>query len=95
MSKATENIAKLAQVAVDGSNLTPVGTVGYFPASTPPAGWLDDIEAFIATQPRAAQIEWEYATEVQRSNAMIAGVQAATGMTDEQIDELFIEAAKL
>ena len=40
MSKATENIAKLAQVAVDGSNLTPAGTVGYFPAQTPPSGWL-------------------------------------------------------
>ena len=53
MSKATENIAKLAQVAVDGSNLTPVGTVGYFPASTPPAGWLKANGALVSRTRRS------------------------------------------
>lgn len=54
MSKATENIAKLAQVAADGSNLTPVGTVGYFPAATPPAGWLKANGALVSRTTYAA-----------------------------------------
>jgi microcystin-dependent protein len=40
VSKAIDTIAKLERVATDGSNLTPAGTVAYFPATTPPAGWL-------------------------------------------------------
>jgi hypothetical protein len=40
VSKAIDTIAKLERVATDGSNLTPAGTVAYFPATTPPGGWL-------------------------------------------------------
>jgi phage-related tail fiber protein len=40
VSNSTDTLEKLARVAVDGSNLTPVGTVGYFPGTSAPAGWL-------------------------------------------------------
>ena len=55
---------------------------------------LDDVDAVIAVAGRAAQIEWEYTSTVDRDNPVIAVVQQQQGMTDEQIDDLFREAAK-
>ena len=55
---------------------------------------LDDVDAVIAVAGVAAQIEWEYASTVDRDNPVIAVVQQQQGMTDEQIDDLFREAAK-
>lgn len=54
---------------------------------------LDDVEAAVAAAGRAAQIEWEYATEVQRTHPLIAAVQQAQGLSDAQIDALFVAAA--
>ena len=59
------------------------------------AGLLDDVEAVITAAGREAQIQWEYASVVERSNPVIAIVQQQQGMTDAQIDDLFREAAKL
>lgn len=42
-----------------------------------------------------AQIEWEYATVVDRNSALVFGLAGALGLTDEMLDNLFIEAAKL
>lgn len=56
---------------------------------------LDDVEAVTATAGRAAQLEWEYAAVVDRSNPAVAAVQHQQGLTDAQIDDLFREAAKL
>ena len=57
-------------------------------------GLLDDVEAMIAAAGREAQIEWEYASLVERGNLVIAGVQQQQGFTDAQIDDLFRGAAK-
>ncbi len=63
------------------------------------AGLLDDVEAAIAALPspqkEAARIEWEYSQEVQRHNGFVSVLAPALGMTDEQTDALFVEAAKL
>lgn len=59
------------------------------------AGLLDDVEVVIAAAGRAAQLEWEYAAVVDRSNPVIVIVQQQQGMTDAEIDDLFREAAKL
>lgn len=59
------------------------------------AGLLDDVEAVITAAGREAQIQWEYASVVERSSPVIAIVQQQQGMTDAQIDDLFREAAKL
>ena len=56
--------------------------------------FLDGVDAVIAVAGRVAQIEWEYASTVDRDNPVIAAVQQRQGMTDEQIDDLFREAAK-
>lgn len=59
------------------------------------AGLLDDVEAAIAGAGPAAKIEWDYAAEVQRSSGLVPAMAAALGMTNEQIDALFIDAKKL
>ena len=58
-------------------------------------GLLDDVEAVITAAGRAAQLEWEYAAVVERSNPAVAAVQQQESLTDAQIDDLFREAAKL
>ena len=59
------------------------------------AGLLGDVEVVIAAAGRAAQLEWEYAAVVDRSNPAVAIVQQQKALTDAQIDDLFREAAKL
>ena len=59
------------------------------------AGLLDDVEMVIAAAGRAAQLEWEYAAVVERSNPAVAIAQQQKALTDAQIDDLFREAAKL
>ena len=63
------------------------------------AGLLDRVDEAIASIPgdqgRAAQIEWSKATNVHRDHALINAMQDALGLTSEQIDALFIAAAKL
>ena len=59
------------------------------------AGLLDDVEAVISAAGRAAQLEWEYAAVVDRSNPAVAAVQQQEALTDAQIDDLFRGAAKL
>ena len=59
------------------------------------AGLLDDVEMVITAAGRAAQLEWEYAAVVERSNPAVAIVQQQKALTDAQIDDLFREAAKL
>ena len=52
------------------------------------AGLLDDVEALVATLPRAYQIEWERASVVQRDNQLVEIVRQQQGMTAGQIDDL-------
>jgi len=59
------------------------------------AGLLDDVEALVATLPRAYQIEWERASVVQRDNQLVEIVRQQKGMTADQIDDLFTLAATL
>lgn len=63
------------------------------------AGILDDVEAMISAmegaEGRAAQIDWEYALDVRRDWPLIGVLAPQLGMTDEQVDELFIAAASI
>lgn len=63
------------------------------------AGLLANVDAAIATMPspqkEAAQIDWEYATEVRRSSPLIDALGPALGLNDTQIDVLFIAAAAI
>lgn len=59
------------------------------------AGLLDDVEGAISTAGPAAKIEWEYAQEVQRSSGLVPAMATAMGMTDLQLDNLFVMASTL
>lgn len=59
------------------------------------AGLLDDVDAAVAQADRATQIEWEYATEVNRTWHTLVTLQAALGLSDQQVDDLFIQGSSL
>ena len=57
-------------------------------------GLLDDIEAMLSTD-RAMQIWWEYSLDIKRGNEHIINAGIALKLTDEQLDNMFIEGSKL
>lgn len=60
------------------------------------AGKLEDLEAIIAAHPyRPVRIWFENANEWLRANPYVNLLGPELGLTDEGIDNLFIEAAKL
>ena len=56
------------------------------------AGLLPAVEAAIAAAPKVAQLAWSDATEFTRDSPTIATMAAALGLTDAQVDALFIAA---
>lgn len=63
------------------------------------AGLLASVDAAIdglpSPQKEAARIEWEYATEVQRSSGLVPMMGVALGLDDAALDALFIGAEGL
>ena len=59
------------------------------------SGLLDDVTAAVAGAGQAAQIEWEYASDVGRNATLIQSLAGVMGLTDEQLDGLFVLAATL
>lgn len=59
------------------------------------AGKLDVANQVMQTAPRAVQITWETAQNFERYNHLIDALAPQLGLTGADIDNLFIEAAKL
>lgn len=63
------------------------------------AGKLSAVNTAIASmagiEGEAARIEWEFSSEVRRSQPLVIALTPALGMTSEQLDQLFITAAEL
>jgi hypothetical protein len=63
------------------------------------AGLLDQVDAALAAIPgdagRAARVEWEYATTIERGNPLFSQLVAALGLPDDALDNLFRQAAAL
>jgi hypothetical protein len=59
------------------------------------AGLLETITASIGSMPQNVVIEWEYASDVMRDSPTITALASALSLSKEQVDELFIEGAKL
>ena len=57
-------------------------------------GLLDDIEAMLSTD-RAMQIWWEYSLDIKRNNEHIINTGIALNLTENQLDNMFIEGSKL
>lgn len=82
------------------------GPVAALPASVTPyqariallgTGLIGAVEALMADPEtdQAARIAWEYATAIERDSPFIAAIAPALGLTEEQIDGLFIAAAAI
>jgi hypothetical protein len=60
---------------------------------------LSSIDGIIAQLPtpqkEAAQIEWEYATDVSRDSPLVAMLVQSLGLTEEDLDSLFTVASTL
>lgn len=63
------------------------------------AGLLQQVDQAISALPEpqqsAARIEWDYSSEVHRDRAFVQQLGQALGLSDEQLDALFIQAAAL
>lgn len=59
------------------------------------AGLLDVVEAAVNRAGGETQITWEYATEINRTDPLIATLADALGLKSDQIDALFVTAAAL
>lgn len=55
---------------------------------------LDEVEKLV-TGDRTAQLYCEYASVVERDNAVLLLMANSIGLTSEQVDEMFMEASKL
>jgi hypothetical protein len=58
-------------------------------------GMLAQVNAAVAAADEATKITWEFSSEVQRNNALVATLAAALSLTDQQLDNLFALAATL
>jgi|688.fasta_scaffold299776_3 hypothetical protein len=61
---------------------------------------LAAVDAAIANIPDqlqrdSVQVEWEYAPYVERTHPMLIPLAAALGLTEAQVDQAFIEAARI
>lgn len=58
-------------------------------------GLLATVEGMIASQDEATQITWKYASEFRRDDPLLNQLAANLNLTQQQIDDFFIEAAAL
>lgn len=58
------------------------------------AGLLDKAQAAVDAAGGATKITWEYATEFSRVEPLIDAIGQQLGLSDEQIDALFVYASK-
>ena len=62
-------------------------------------GKLADVPAAIAALPEPqktqAEIEWEYATHIHRTNPLVPMLATGLQLTDAQVDQLFIDGVEL
>lgn len=58
------------------------------------AGLLATVQAIADSDPEAS-IVWEYATVILRDSPFIAAMKSQSGMTDTEIDTLFVTAAAI
>lgn len=59
------------------------------------SGLLANVEAAVAAADAGTQMAWEYATSVDRNSAVVQSLSAVLGLSEQQLDDLFILAASL
>ncbi len=58
-------------------------------------GLLTAINANMANAPEAFKIEWEYANIIERKSPVVYALTTSLGLTDKQLDEMFLTASNL
>lgn len=58
-------------------------------------GILDEVEAAVEQAETSVRIEWEYAIEIRRDNALLAQMAGSLGLDSDALDQLFVSAAEL
>lgn len=58
-------------------------------------GLLDTVNQAVATLDQAAQIEWEYSAVTERNSPFVAQMGLLLGLSESEVDELFIYAEGL
>ena len=59
------------------------------------AGLLDGVNAAVTAAGGSMALAWEYATMIERSSSFIAAMQGGLGLSDAQVDALFVAAAAI
>ena len=55
---------------------------------------LDEVDTLVAND-RKVQLYWEYALTIKRNNDILLTMATQLGLTNEQLDNMFIEGSKL
>jgi hypothetical protein len=59
------------------------------------SGLLDDVEALIIQADRAVQIEWEYATVVERRSSLVQAIASQLNLSEADLNTMFTNASAL
>ncbi len=59
------------------------------------AGLRETVEQAVAASDQAIKDWWEYALDIERNNSLIKAMAAQLGITEQQLDALFVAAAGL
>ena len=59
------------------------------------AGMLDTVNEWMAQQAEEVREIWEYALTIERDNPTLADAATAMGLTEEQMDALFVAASQM
>jgi hypothetical protein len=59
------------------------------------AALLSQVDAAVAAADQATQITWEFATQIDRNDPLIATLAAGLNLSSAQVDALFAQAATL
>ena len=58
-------------------------------------GLYDAVNTALGGMDAEAQIEWEYASEIQRDNVLVSAIQSALNKDDNWMNQFFIDASVL
>jgi hypothetical protein len=56
---------------------------------------LEQLDAAIASKGAEAQIRWNYAPSIPINHPLVVELKAAFGLTDDQVEQIFIEASQI
>lgn len=58
-------------------------------------GLKEQVDALLAQAPEEVREEWEFALQIERQNPTLLSMAEALALTSEQLDQLFIDGARL